>query len=146
MPDIRELDAETRDRIAAGEVVERPASVVKELLENALDADAGRVEVAVEAGGTDRIVVSDDGVGMSESDARLAIEEHTTSKLRSVGDLDAIGTLGFRGRPSTPSAPSPGSVSRRNRGAAHRGRNSSSRTARSSPAARRAVRRGRPSR
>ena len=97
MPDIRELDAETRDRIAAGEVVERPASVVKELLENALDADAGRVEVAVEAGGTDRIVVSDDGVGMSESDARLAIEEHTTSKLRSVGDLDAIGTLGFRG-------------------------------------------------
>ncbi len=97
MPEIRELDAETRDRIAAGEVVERPASVVKELLENALDADASRIDVAVEAGGTDRIVVSDDGVGMSESDARLAIEEHTTSKLRSVGDLDAIGTLGFRG-------------------------------------------------
>ena len=97
MPEIRELDAETRDRIAAGEVVERPASVVKELLENALDADAGRIEVAVEAGGTDGIVVSDDGVGMSEPEARLAIEEHTTSKLRSVGDLDAIGTLGFRG-------------------------------------------------
>ena len=97
MPDIRELDAETRDRIAAGEVVERPASVVKELLENALDADAGRIDVAVEAGGTDRIVVSDDGVGMAESEARLAIEEHTTSKLRRVGDLDAIGTLGFRG-------------------------------------------------
>ena len=96
-PDIRELDAETRDRIAAGEVVERPASVVKELVENALDAEASRIDVAVEAGGTDRIVVSDDGVGMTESDARLAIEEHTTSKLRDVGDLDSIGTLGFRG-------------------------------------------------
>ena len=96
-PDIRELDAETRDRIAAGEVVERPASVVKELLENALDADAGRIEVAVEAGGTDRIVVSDDGVGMSESDARMAVREHTTSKLDSIEDLDAIATLGFRG-------------------------------------------------
>ena len=96
-PEIRELDAETRDRIAAGEVVERPASVVKELVENALDADAGRIDVAVEAGGTDRIVVSDDGVGMTESDARLAVEEHTTSKLRDVGDLDSIGTLGFRG-------------------------------------------------
>ena len=96
-PEIRELDAETRDRIAAGEVVERPASVVKELLENALDADAGRIDVAVEAGGTDRIVVSDDGVGMTESDARLAVEEHTTSKLEDVSDLDSIGTLGFRG-------------------------------------------------
>jgi DNA mismatch repair protein MutL len=96
-PEIRELDAETRDRIAAGEVIERPASVVKELLENALDADAGRIEVAVEAGGTERIVVSDDGVGMSESDAEMAVREHTTSKLDSIEDLDAIGTLGFRG-------------------------------------------------
>jgi DNA mismatch repair protein MutL len=96
-PDIRELDAETRDRIAAGEVVERPASVVKELVENALDAGADRIEVAVEAGGTDRIVVADDGVGMSESDAKLAVREHTTSKLQSIEDLGAIGTLGFRG-------------------------------------------------
>jgi DNA mismatch repair protein MutL len=96
-PDIRALDADTRDRIAAGEVVERPASVVKELLENALDADAGRVSVAVEAGGKERVVVSDDGVGMSESAARKAVREHTTSKLRDVGDLDAVGTLGFRG-------------------------------------------------
>jgi len=96
-PDIRELDDETRDRIAAGEVVERPASVVKELVENALDAGADRIDVAVEAGGTDRIVVADDGVGMDEADARLAVEEHTTSKLRSVGELEAIGTLGFRG-------------------------------------------------
>ncbi len=96
-PEIRELDAETRDRIAAGEVVERPASVVKELLENALDADASRIEVSVEAGGTERIVVADDGVGMSESDVKRAIEEHTTSKLESIEDLEAIGTLGFRG-------------------------------------------------
>ncbi|MEF8778306.1 MAG: DNA mismatch repair endonuclease MutL [Natronomonas sp.] len=96
-PDIRELDAETRDRIAAGEVVERPASVVKELVENALDADADRIEVTVEAGGTDRIVVADDGVGMSENDAKLAVREHTTSKLQSIEDLSAIGTLGFRG-------------------------------------------------
>ena len=96
-PDIRELDAETRDRIAAGEVVERPASVVKELLENALDADASRVSVSVEVGGTERVVVADDGVGMSGAEARKAIEEHTTSKLRDIGDLEAIGTLGFRG-------------------------------------------------
>ena len=96
-PDIRELDARTRDRIAAGEVVERPASVVKELLENALDADASRVTVAVEAGGTERVVVSDDGVGMSEDDVRTAVEEHTTSKLRDVEDLETVDTLGFRG-------------------------------------------------
>ncbi len=96
-PDIRELDAETRNRIAAGEVVERPASVVKELLENALDADASRIEVTVEAGGTDRIVVADDGVGMAEADVRMAVQEHTTSKLDSIEDLDSIGTLGFRG-------------------------------------------------
>jgi len=97
MPDIRELDADTRDRIAAGEVVERPASVVKELLENALDADADRVAVAVEAGGKDRIVVSDNGVGMSASAVRTAVREHTTSKLREIADLESIGTLGFRG-------------------------------------------------
>jgi DNA mismatch repair protein MutL len=97
MPEIRELDAKTRDRIAAGEVVERPASVVKELVENALDADATRIDARVESGGTDRIAVSDNGLGMSESDARLAIDEHTTSKLQSVDDLDSIGTLGFRG-------------------------------------------------
>ncbi len=96
-PEIRELDAETRDRIAAGEVVERPASVVKELLENALDAGASRIDVAVEGGGIDRIAVSDDGIGMDESAVKKAVREHTTSKLRAVGDLDSIGTLGFRG-------------------------------------------------
>ncbi|MES3517703.1 MAG: DNA mismatch repair endonuclease MutL [Natronomonas sp.] len=96
-PEIRELDAETRDRIAAGEVIERPASVVKELLENALDADASRIEVSVEDDGTERISVTDDGVGMSRSAVRTAVREHTTSKLRSASELDAIDTLGFRG-------------------------------------------------
>ncbi|MFW5958847.1 MAG: DNA mismatch repair endonuclease MutL, partial [Natronomonas sp.] len=96
-PEIHELDADTRDRIAAGEVVERPASVVKELLENALDAGASRIDVAVEAGGKDRIRVSDDGHGMSDSDARMAVREHTTSKLSDIDQLASIGTLGFRG-------------------------------------------------
>ncbi|MEF8808719.1 DNA mismatch repair endonuclease MutL [Natronomonas sp.] len=96
-PEIRRLDETTRDRIAAGEVVERPASVVKELVENALDADASRVDVRVEGGGKERIVVADDGFGMSENEARKAVREHTTSKLRDIDDLDAIGTLGFRG-------------------------------------------------
>ncbi len=96
--DIRELDQATVDRIAAGEVVERPASVVKELVENALDADAGRVDVAVAEGGTERIEVRDDGVGMTEAEVRAAVREHTTSKLRDVAELSAgVGTLGFRG-------------------------------------------------
>ncbi|PSQ60722.1 MAG: DNA mismatch repair protein MutL [Halobacteriales archaeon SW_9_67_25] len=88
MTEIRELDPETVERIAAGEVVERPASVVKELVENSLDADATRVEVAVEAGGT----------GMTEDELRRAVEEHTTSKITDIGDLEGgVGTLGFRG-------------------------------------------------
>ncbi|WP_327051587.1 DNA mismatch repair endonuclease MutL [Halomicrococcus gelatinilyticus] len=96
--DIRELDERTVQQIAAGEVVERPASVVKELIENSLDADASRVDVAVEAGGTERIVVRDDGVGMTEADARAAVREHTTSKIRDVDDLESgVATLGFRG-------------------------------------------------
>jgi DNA mismatch repair protein MutL len=97
-PEITELDAETVDRIAAGEVVERPASAVKELVENAIDADASRVSVEVEAGGADGIVVRDDGVGMSEAQVRRAVREHTTSKIDDVADLEAgVGTLGFRG-------------------------------------------------
>ncbi len=95
---IQQLDAQTVERIAAGEVVERPASVVKELVENALDADASRVEVAVEAGGTEGVRVRDDGVGMTESAVRLAVEEHTTSKIGDIDDLErGVGTLGFRG-------------------------------------------------
>ncbi|WP_135662368.1 DNA mismatch repair endonuclease MutL [Halorhabdus rudnickae] len=96
--EIRELDEATVERIAAGEVVERPASVVKELVENSLDAGASRVRVAVEAGGTDGIRVSDDGVGMTESQARTAVREHTTSKISDIDDLESgVGTLGFRG-------------------------------------------------
>jgi len=95
---IRELDAATVERIAAGEVVERPASAVKELVENSIDADATRVEVAVESGGKDGIRVTDDGVGMSESEVRTAVREHTTSKIRDIDDLESgVGTLGFRG-------------------------------------------------
>jgi DNA mismatch repair protein MutL len=95
---IRELDPETVDRIAAGEVVERPASAVKELVENGIDADASRVSVAVESGGIDGIVVRDDGVGMSREGVRAAVREHTTSKIRGIEDLESgVGTLGFRG-------------------------------------------------
>ena len=95
---IRELDPTTVERIAAGEVVERPASVVKELVENSLDAEASRVSVAVESGGTESIRVSDDGLGMDEDALRRAIEQHTTSKIRTIDDLEGgLATLGFRG-------------------------------------------------
>jgi DNA mismatch repair protein MutL len=98
MVDIRRLDDATVERIAAGEVVERPASAVKELVENSLDADASRVDVRVESGGKDGIRVADDGIGMTETEARRAVEQHTTSKIRDISDLEAgVGTLGFRG-------------------------------------------------
>ncbi|NLV13154.1 DNA mismatch repair endonuclease MutL [Haloarcula argentinensis] len=98
MTDIQRLDDRTVERIAAGEVVERPASVVKELVENAIDADANRVEVVVEAGGTDGIRVTDDGVGMDREAVETAVEKHTTSKIRDIADLEGgVGTLGFRG-------------------------------------------------
>ncbi|MCD2198619.1 DNA mismatch repair endonuclease MutL [Halobacterium sp. KA-4] len=94
---IRELDDATVAQIAAGEVVERPASVVKELVENSLDADAASIDVTVESGGRDRIVVADDGHGMTREDLRAAVHQHTTSKLSDASELDAVATLGFRG-------------------------------------------------
>src|SRR5216117_1119502 len=97
MSRIRILPEAVANKIAAGEVVERPTSVVKELLENSLDADARHVEIEVEAGGKRRIRVVDDGCGMSHDDALLAFERHATSKIRSAEDLFEISTLGFRG-------------------------------------------------
>lgn len=94
---VRVLPDGLANRIAAGEVVERPASVVKELLENAVDAGAESVTVLIEGAGKKRICISDDGCGMGASDARLAIERHATSKIVSSEDLFAIRTLGFRG-------------------------------------------------
>jgi DNA mismatch repair protein MutL len=94
---IRILPDQVANQIAAGEVVDRPASVVKELLENALDAGANRIRVEVEAGGRKLIRISDDGHGMSRDDALLAFERHATSKLRTADDLLSIATLGFRG-------------------------------------------------
>ncbi len=97
MSRIRILHENVANKIAAGEVVERPASVVKELVENALDAGARSVRVEVEAGGKRLIRVTDDGCGMAHDDALLAFERHATSKLRTADDLLSIATLGFRG-------------------------------------------------
>ena len=97
IPNVRILPDDVANKIAAGEVVERPASVVKELVENALDARATRIVARIVAAGRQLIEVQDNGHGMSEQNALLAIERHATSKIRSAQDLDAIKTLGFRG-------------------------------------------------
>jgi len=94
---INVLDPRVAQQVAAGEVVDRPASVVKELVENALDAGASRIEVELSDGGTSRILVRDDGSGMSKDDASLSVLRHATSKIRNVEDIEAVRTLGFRG-------------------------------------------------
>ncbi|MAW23551.1 MAG: DNA mismatch repair endonuclease MutL [Cellvibrionales bacterium TMED47] len=97
MPAINTLNPQLANQIAAGEVVERPASVVKELVENSLDAGATRIDIEVEQGGVKRLCVRDNGCGIEQSDMPLALSRHATSKISDIDDLEAVATLGFRG-------------------------------------------------
>ena len=108
MSKIKILPEDLANKIAAGEVVERPASVVKEFVENGLDAQASHITVEVEGGGTRLLRVIDDGEGMDQDDVLLSLERHATSKIKEANDLTAISTLGFRGE----AVPSIASVSR----------------------------------
>src|ERR1700747_1256525 len=108
MSRIRLLPETVASQVAAGEVVERPACVVKELVENSIDAGASKIDVLVRRGGISFVRVIDNGCGMDRDDALLSLERHATSKIRSAADLEAIATLGFRGE----ALPSIASVSR----------------------------------
>src|SRR5690554_2116738 len=105
---IKVLAEEVTNKIAAGEIIDRPVSIVKELVENAIDAEATKITVLVDKGGKKKIQVIDNGIGMSEEDALLAFERHATSKIRNVEDIIMISSLGFRGE----AIPSIASVSR----------------------------------
>ena len=94
---IKLLDAQTADKIAAGEVIERPLSVVKELLENSIDAGASFIEIEIKDGGVGLIAVRDNGCGMAKDDLELAFTRHATSKLKQISDLNKLSSLGFRG-------------------------------------------------
>ena len=94
---IRLLEPRLANQIAAGEVVERPASVVKEAVENSLDAGATRIDIDVEAGGTRLLRIRDNGAGIDEADMALSLARHATSKIDCIEDLEAVGSLGFRG-------------------------------------------------
>jgi DNA mismatch repair protein MutL len=115
------LTEETIGKIAAGEVVERPVSVVKELIENAIDAHATRISVEIEEGGNKLIRVSDNGVGMTRDELPIAVQRHATSKLASFDDLERLHTLGFRGE-ALPSISSVADVSIRSASAVGRSR------------------------
>ena len=96
-PRVQQLDPTTSSRIAAGEVIERPTSVLKELIDNALDAGSTRIDIELVNGGRRLIQVTDNGCGMHAEDASLALQRFTTSKIRSIDDLPTLVTLGFRG-------------------------------------------------
>src|SRR6056297_1717324 len=97
MPDIKQLSEEVANQISAGEVVERPASVVKELIENSIDADSDKILVEIENGGKDKIRVKDNGSGIKEKQLQLAFSRYATSKINQINDIYSLHTLGFRG-------------------------------------------------